>query len=51
LVIAAFAPLPKYIIEILYDLGVRRGDMAFLGLEWLNENLAIEPPIEDAEKR
>jgi hypothetical protein len=35
----------------LYDLGVRRGDMAFMGIEWLSENLAIAEPQHEAKKR
>ncbi|MEE4247977.1 MAG: hypothetical protein V2I33_21505 [Kangiellaceae bacterium] len=50
-ILVFFSPMPKNAIEILYDLGVRRGDMAFMGIEWLSENLAVEPPEEDAIKR
>ena len=34
--LALFSPYHLYVTEYLYDLGVRRNEMIFLAIEWLN---------------
>ena len=36
--LALFSPYHLYVTEYLYDLGVRRNEMIFLAIEWLNTN-------------
>lgn len=51
ILIIILSPGPKLSIEAFYDLGVRRGDMVFMGIEWLSAGLATSPPEETVHKR
>jgi ABC-type branched-subunit amino acid transport system substrate-binding protein len=50
-ILIVYGHLPGTTLEILYDLGVRRGDMIFMGIEWLLTSLATKPPETEAVKR
>jgi hypothetical protein len=50
-ILIVYGKMPNSIFEILYDLGVRREDMIFMGIEWLNVSLPMDPPEEEAKKR
>jgi hypothetical protein len=49
--VVTLSPGPPISLEAFYDLGVRRGDMVFMGIEWLSSNLALAPPEDGALKR
>ncbi len=45
------SPGPKLSLEAFYDIGVKRGDMVFMGIEWLITSMATDPLAKNAIKR
>jgi hypothetical protein len=51
IVVITYGHITQGVLEMLYDVGVRRGEKTLLGIEWLAIEVTTDPPEELAAKR
>jgi hypothetical protein len=51
IVVITYGHITQGVLELLYDVGVRRGDKTLIGIEWIAIEVTSDPPEELAAKR